>query len=113
MERRGNPWFAIHQELSYFVDAGLTPRAALGAATIAPARYFGATDSLGTVAEGKRADLVLLDADPASDIHNVSRISAVVVRGRVLDRRDLDGMLRRARELAARCTGITRCRDAP
>lgn len=113
MERRRNPWFAIHQELSYFVDAGLTPRAALEAATIAPARYFGATDSLGTVAEGKRADLVLLDADPVSDIHNVSRISAVVVRGRVLDRRELDGMLRRAREFAARCTGITRCGGAP
>ena len=105
------PGFAMHQELSYFVDAGLTPRAALEAATIAPARYLGATDSLGSVAEGKRADLVLLDADPVADIHNVSRISAVVMRGHVLDRRELDGMLQRAREFAAGCTGIIRCGD--
>jgi imidazolonepropionase-like amidohydrolase len=94
------PGFAVHQELSYLVDAGLTPRAALEAATIAPARYFGATDSLGTVAEGKLADLVLVDADPLVDIRNLSRISAVVLHGRVLERRELDRLLQEAREYA-------------
>ena len=94
------PGFAVHQELGYFVEAGLTPRAALEAATIAPARYFGATDSLGTVAEGKLADLVLVDADPLVDIRNLSKISAVVLRGRVLERRELDRLLREAREYA-------------
>ena len=94
------PGFAEHQELAYFVDAGLTPRAALEAATIAPARYFGATDSLGTVAEGNLADLVLVDADPLADIGNLSKISAVVLRGRVLERRELDGLLREARAYA-------------
>lgn len=106
------PGFAMHQELAYFVDAGLTPRAALEAATIAPARYFGATDSLGTVAAGKRADLVLLDADPTADIHNVARVAAVAVGGRVLERRELDRMLRRAREFAARCGGNVGCRES-
>lgn len=94
------PGFAEHQELAYFVDAGLTPRAALEAATIAPARYFGATDSLGTVAEGKLADLVLVDADPLTDIRNLSKISVVVLRGRVLERGELDRLLREAREYA-------------
>lgn len=96
------PGFAMRQELSYFVKAGLTPRAALEAATVAPARFFGATDSLGTVAPGKRADLVLLDADPTADIDNVARVAAVSLRGRVLERGQLDRMLARARAYAAR-----------
>ena len=103
------PGFSEQQELSYFVDAGLTPRAALEAATIAPARFLGATDSLGTVAVGKRADLVMLDANPLTDIRNVARVRTVVVRGRVLERAELDRMLRRARAFAAQCQGVVGC----
>ena len=94
------PGFGLLQELTFLVDAGLTPRAALETATIAPARFFAATDSLGTIAPGKRADLVLVDANPLEDIHNLSRLSAVVLRGRVLERRDLDRLLRNARAYA-------------
>ena len=80
--------------------AGLTPAEALRAATISPARYFGLTDSLGTVAVGKVADLVLLDANPLADIANTKRIHAVILGGRLLDRVALDGLLADAKTRA-------------
>ncbi|MGW4353740.1 amidohydrolase family protein [Nocardia sp. NPDC004582] len=58
---------SLHHELELLVRAGLTPAAALNAATTAPARHFGLTDR-GTIAPGFRADLLLLDADPLADI---------------------------------------------
>ncbi len=71
----------------------MSPLAALQTATINPARYLGALDSLGTVAEGKIADLVLLDANPLQDVRNVDRIRAVVANGRLLTRAALDSLL--------------------
>ncbi|HYR06185.1 MAG TPA: amidohydrolase family protein, partial [Longimicrobium sp.] len=64
----------LHDELALLVEAGLTPLQALRAATLGPARYLGAADSMGTVAAGRVADLVLLDADPLHDIRNTRRI---------------------------------------
>ena len=90
------PGFGLHEELTELTRSGLTPIAALRAATIEPARYLGATDSLGTIAVGKLADLVLLDADPRVNIDNARRISAVFTRGRVYDRAALDRLLKRA-----------------
>ena len=87
------PGFSLHDELVLLVEAGLTPLAALQAATIAPARFLSATDSLGTVEAGKLADLVLLDADPLDDIANTTRIVAVFANGRLYDRARLDAML--------------------
>jgi imidazolonepropionase-like amidohydrolase len=87
------PGFGLHEELAEFVRSGLTPMVALRAATYEPARYFAALDSLGTIAPGKRADLVLLDADPRADIANAHRIAAVFTNGRVYDRVALDAML--------------------
>ena len=52
-----------------------------------------ATDSLGTIAPGKLADLVLLDADPLADITNTTTIRAVVANGRYVDRAALDRLL--------------------
>jgi imidazolonepropionase-like amidohydrolase len=93
----GNPWlvpgFSLHEELALYVEAGMPPLAALQAATINPARYLGALDSLGTIAEGKLADLVLLDGNPLKDIRNARRISAVIANGRVLTRPALDSLL--------------------
>jgi imidazolonepropionase-like amidohydrolase len=80
--RSSPPGFAVHDELALLVRAGLTPREALHAATVAPARYL-AADSLGAVARGRLADLVVLDADPLADIANTRRIFAVVAGGRV------------------------------
>jgi hypothetical protein len=102
----GNPYvvagFALHDELALLVDAGLTPAEALRAATLNPARFLHATDSLGTVAAGKLADLVLLDADPLADIHNTTRIRAVVANGRYFDRAALDTLLAGAERAARR-----------
>jgi imidazolonepropionase-like amidohydrolase len=95
------PGFAIHQELQLLVRAGLTPTEALRAATINAARFLGVTDSLGVVAPGKIADLVLLDANPLTDISNTQRIRAVIQGGRVLNRASLDQILARAKTLAA------------
>ncbi len=95
------PGFSLHDELADFVRLGFTPLEALRAATLNPARYLGATDSLGTVAPGKLADLVLLDGDPLADIANTRRIAAVVADGRVYDT-DAIAALLAAGERAAR-----------
>lgn len=88
------PGFSLHEELRLLVeDAKLTPLEALRAATVTPARYFGMETDLGTVAVGKIADLVLLDADPLADIRNTTRIFAVVQGGKLLDRAGLDALL--------------------
>ena len=80
------PGFSLHDELALFVEGGMSPLEALRTATLNPARYLAATDSMGTVAAGKLADLVLLDADPLTDIRNTTRIHTVIVNGRVFDR---------------------------
>jgi len=90
------PGSSLHDELVQLVRAGLTPAAALRAATLGPAEFLGATDSMGTVAAGKVADLVLLDADPLADIRNTRSIRAVVLRGRLFGRAALDSLLRSA-----------------
>ena len=79
------PGFSLHDELERMVADGFTPIQALRAATINPARFFNATDTLGSIAAGKRADLVLLDANPLSNINNVRRINAVIVNGTLVD----------------------------
>jgi len=79
------PGFSLHEELALLVRSGLTPLEALRTATYNPASYLGALDSLGTIATGKIADLVLLDANPLDDIHNTTRISVVIANGRVFD----------------------------
>ena len=91
------PGFSLHDELGLLVRSGLSPAEALRTATINPATFLGVTDSLGTVARGKVADLVLLDANPLEDIANTRRIRAVIQGGRLLDRRALDAMLAGAR----------------
>ncbi|MEO7273925.1 MAG: amidohydrolase family protein [Vicinamibacterales bacterium] len=93
--------FCVADELEAMVRGGMTPLAALQAATLNPARYFDRTTTLGSVAAGRAADLVLLDANPLSDIANVRRIRAVVRAGRVLDRQALDGLLADVRASAA------------
>jgi adenine deaminase len=59
------------------------------------------SDRLGTIAAGKLADLVLLDANPLDNIAHTKRIAAVVVAGRLLDRSELDGLLERAEKAAS------------
>lgn len=96
------PGFDLHQELALLVEAGLTPLQALQAATLEPARFLGLEKELGTVAVGRRADLVLLDADPLLEIRNTTRIAAVVRDGRPYDRAALDALLAGVERVAAR-----------
>jgi imidazolonepropionase-like amidohydrolase len=90
------PGFALHKELELLVEAGLSPADALRAATIWPAEFLGMSDSIGSIATGKRADLLLLDGNPLSDISQTQRIRAVVLDGRLLLRADLDRLLNAA-----------------
>ncbi len=70
---RGVTGFSLHAELAAFVAEGLTPWPPCRAPPFNPAKFLRGTDSLGTIAPGKLADLVLLDADPLADIANTTR----------------------------------------
>ena len=90
--------FCLHDELALMVEGGMSPAAALQTATTNPANYLGRENTLGTIEAGRRADFVLLDANPLEDITNVGRIRSVVLGGRVLERQELDRILARARD---------------
>jgi imidazolonepropionase-like amidohydrolase len=96
------PGYALHDEMAMLVESGLTPREALRSATIVPAQFLGISATSGSVAVGKRADLVLLDADPTRDIRNTRRINSVLIDGRLLRRADLDALLEDAASAQAR-----------
>jgi hypothetical protein len=96
------PAFGLHRELELLVASGLTPMEALQCATRNPARYFGQPKEGGTLEIGKAADLVLLNADPLSDIRNTTQIESVVMRGRYYSREDLDAMLQRVAAFVAK-----------
>jgi Tol biopolymer transport system component len=76
----------VHMELEQLVAAGVPPLEAIRAGTGNAARILGAEKDLGTIEEGKWADLVLLDADPTVDIHNTRRIWQVIKGGQIVDR---------------------------
>ena len=87
------PGFSIHRELEALVAAGLTPYQALETGTRNVAVFFGTSDRTGTIEVGKRADLVLLDANPLTDIRNTGRQSGVMLRGRWLSRAEIQTRL--------------------
>jgi hypothetical protein len=87
------PGFSLHDELANFVEASFSPMEALQTATSLPAKFLGQEKTFGSIEPGKAADAVLLTANPLTDIHNTRKIRAVVARGRLFDRPDLDAML--------------------
>ena len=88
------PGYSLHEELELFVEElGMTPVEALESATRKPAEFMGIADSVGSIAPGMIADLVLLDANPLDDIRNTTNIAAVVLDGTVFDREALDDVL--------------------
>jgi imidazolonepropionase-like amidohydrolase len=91
------PGFCVHDELALLVKRGMRPLAALQTATINPARYLRAEHMFGSVDVGKVADVVILDANPLDDIANIRRINAVVVRGSLFSREELDTILSTAK----------------
>lgn len=84
--------FSLLDELDLYVAIGLTPSEALFTATVAPPRFFGLTDQDGIIAPGRRADLVLLDANPLEGLSTLRRPQMVIAGGRVLDRAALNGL---------------------
>ena len=117
------PGFSLHRELESLVSAGLPPFAALWAATRSPATFlswggagrteFARVDSegirfetattveidFGRIAVGKRADMVLLGANPLDDIRNTTLIEGVILRGRWVQRDELDEILEHSAEV--------------
>lgn len=79
----------VTEEMRLLVYAGLSPLAALQAATVNAARAVGMENEIGTIDIGKLADLVLLDGDPRADVGNVRRVAAVMANGRLVDREQL------------------------
>ncbi|MBC7974251.1 MAG: amidohydrolase family protein, partial [Myxococcales bacterium] len=79
------PGHSLHRQLELYVMAGMTPMAALQAATLVPARVMRLDKELGTIEPGKRADLVVVNGDPLARISDLRKTSLVVAAGRVYD----------------------------
>jgi imidazolonepropionase-like amidohydrolase len=89
------PGFSIEREMRSMAAAGLTSQQILSEATHQPARYFGAEQEFGSVAQGQRADLLLLNANPLADLRNIARRAGVMVNGRWLPEADIQARLER------------------
>ena len=81
----GVPGHSVHREIELYVEAGLTPMEALQAATIVPARAMKMDAEVGTIERGKRADLVVLNANPLDGIRNIRSVRWTIRDGRVYD----------------------------
>ncbi|MGD1082172.1 MAG: amidohydrolase family protein [Candidatus Sulfotelmatobacter sp.] len=87
------PGASAHQELQLLVGSGLTPYEALRTATVNPAKFLGKEREFGTITVGKRADLLLVSADPLVDIHTLKNPVGVMVRGQWLPAEELQHSL--------------------
>jgi imidazolonepropionase-like amidohydrolase len=96
------PGFSIHREMQVMREVGFTPYEILASGTRAVAEYFGTAAETGTIAQGKRADLLLLDADPLKDIGNVARRAGVMVKGRWMPEAEMQKRLAEIAAAAAR-----------
>jgi len=83
----------LHLELIDLRDAGLSNYATLETATRNPARFLGLLDQTGTIEKGKRADLVLLDANPLEDIANTQKRAGVMIKGKYFTQAELNRWL--------------------
>jgi imidazolonepropionase-like amidohydrolase len=99
------PGFSLYRELPVMVEAGMTPYEVLRSGTVNVARFFGIEDEAGTVQPGRRADLLLLDANPLEDISNVERNAGVMIDGRWLS---ADMLRERLDAIAAKHAGDQR-----
>lgn len=81
---------SVHRELELIVASGISALDAIRIATLNGAIFLGKERDLGSIEEGKLADLVILAADPVADIRNAKQIKAVIKAGRVIDRSELD-----------------------
>ncbi len=94
--------FSMHRELKALADAGLSNYAALEAATKNPSMFFGTLEKVGTIEKGRRADLILLDANPLENISNTERRSGVMLKGKYYTQTEMNRWLD---EIAPRIAG--------
>ena len=102
------PGFSEHEELRHLIDIGFTPFEALRAATRYPAEFLSPQGNFGTIAAGKRADLLLVDTNPLQDIRTLSRPLGVMTRGRWMARAELRRMLEEVPSLYAKQAEVTK-----
>jgi imidazolonepropionase-like amidohydrolase len=81
----GVPGHTLHRELELYVKAGMTPLEAIQAATITPARVMKLDNEVGTIEAGRRADLIVLEANPVENISNIRKVRLVITQGRLFD----------------------------
>jgi imidazolonepropionase-like amidohydrolase len=87
------PGLCLHDELEWLTKAAFTPLQSLQTATINPARFLERETSEGTIEAGKRANVVLLEADPTANIRNTDEIAAVIIRSRLLTKPTIDSIV--------------------
>ena len=87
------PGYSIHREMARMEDAGMTRFDILKSGTASVGEYFKGQDDFGTVAVGKRADLILADGNPLQNLANLQKQSGVMVRGRWLPQAEIDARL--------------------
>jgi imidazolonepropionase-like amidohydrolase len=107
------PGAVLHAEMILLQQAGVPAADVLRMATLHPARYLNATDSLGTLSAGRVADLVVLRRNPLEDIRNVSDIEMVMTRGHLLRRAGLDSLIASARQPRTRVRAAINARVVP
>ena len=83
------PGFSLHDELALLVDSGLSPHQALVAATSSAASALGIGETVGRIAAGYDADIVVVDGDPLTDISLVGRVRGVLRQGSIIERAGL------------------------
>ena len=84
------PGISLHKELEEMVKTGLTPVAALRTATINGAKFMKTDDFTGSIAKGKKANLLLLNNNPLDDIYNTQDIHLMISYGQILNKADLN-----------------------
>jgi cytosine/adenosine deaminase-related metal-dependent hydrolase len=95
------PGFSLQEELTYFVKAGLSPYDAIRAGTSDAARFLHRENEFGTVAVGRRADLLLLTANPLESVGNVANRVGLMLRGDWLSEGELQIKLKQPRSVSA------------
>ena len=84
------PGFSLHQEFALLAASGLSPLEILQMTTLNGAEFLNRQSTMGTVESGKNADLVVLDANPVTDVANMSRIAGVMLKGKYFAKAALD-----------------------
>lgn len=83
------PGFALHRELELYVQAGMTPAEVLRSATLTSAQVAGKDKELGSIAVGKKANLILVEGDPTKNISDIRKVETIIKAGNVYDSKAL------------------------